>query len=121
MISSTNIRLSTEHRTDGITHVKVGGKINIYSAERLKKHLLELASKKSSHFIVDLNETMYIDSSGIGALITLSSMYNNNQTRIRFVNIPGNIRKIIQLSGVVSLIPQCTSIDEAVIEIKQIT
>ena len=119
MISSTNIRLSNEERSDNIKHIKVGGKINIYSAERLKKHLADLAKENTVHFIIDLDETVYVDSSGIGALITISSKYNEYQNRLRFINIPNNILKVIQLSGVVSLIPHCTSIDEAIIEINE--
>lgn len=61
------IEVSTD--PNGIGVVVPRGRLNMVSAGRLRDALGELASSGTHRIVVDLAETTFLDSSGLGALI----------------------------------------------------
>lgn len=61
------IDVSTDDR--GIGVVVPRGRLNMVSAGRLREALAELVGSGTSRVVVDLAETTFLDSSGLGALI----------------------------------------------------
>lgn len=56
-------------RDDGIAVVTPRGRLNMVSARQLKETLSDLVAGGSARIVVDLGETTFLDSSGLGALI----------------------------------------------------
>src|SRR5947209_4135269 len=56
--------------TDGETIMTVAGEVDAYTAEDLRARLAEVISCRVAHMTVDLSETTFIDSTGIGVLVT---------------------------------------------------
>lgn len=63
------IELDVQHRPDGIGVVVARGRLNMVAARQLKELLGELVSAGTTRIVVDLAETTFLDSSGLGALI----------------------------------------------------
>lgn len=63
------MELDVSTRDDGIAVVVPRGRLNMVSARQLKEALSELVAAGSSRIVVDLAETTFLDSSGLGALI----------------------------------------------------
>lgn len=74
---------------------KVKGEIDIFCAEKLKETVKEHGF--ANDFTMDLQEVPYIDSSGIGALISLYNYYE--QKGISFTILPSQgVRKVFAVS-----------------------
>ena len=63
------IEFAVETTAQGIGVVTPKGRLNMVSARRLKEILSELVSDGTSRIVVDMAETTFLDSSGLGALI----------------------------------------------------
>jgi anti-sigma B factor antagonist len=60
----------TRTMKSGVTVVKPHGRLNMVAAPTLRKQLHDLVAGGSSRVVVDLSDTEFIDSSGLGALIS---------------------------------------------------
>lgn len=63
------IEFAVHTRADGVGVVVPQGRLNMVSARRLKDVLSELVAGGTARIVVDLAETTFLDSSGLGALI----------------------------------------------------
>lgn len=63
------IEFAVQTRADGVGVVLPQGRLNMVSARRLKEVLHELVAAGTVRIVVDLAETTFVDSSGLGALI----------------------------------------------------
>jgi anti-sigma B factor antagonist len=59
--------VSTDPRGIGVVTPK--GRLNMVSARQLREALDDLVAQGTSRIVVDLGETTFVDSSGLGALI----------------------------------------------------
>lgn len=63
------IEIDVQDRPDGIGVVVPRGRLNMVSARQLKELLNDLVDKGTTRIVVDMAETTFLDSSGLGALI----------------------------------------------------
>ncbi len=92
---------------NGICICSVSGDIDMYSAPALHKTYLDLASKAASQspFILDLEKTSYLDSSGIGVLVQILADMKRRQAPFVLCNIHGMAEKLLHLSHMSSVLP----------------
>ena len=57
------------HDNDGVEVVDVEGEIDIYTAPRLHKLLIDLVSKNNYQLVVNLDKVGFLDSTGLGVLV----------------------------------------------------
>ena len=63
------IEFGVDTTSEGIGVVTPRGRLNMVSARRLKDLLAELVDAGTTKIVVDMGETTFLDSSGLGALI----------------------------------------------------
>lgn len=63
------IEFAVETTEKGIGVVTPKGRLNMVSARRLKEILSDLVGAGTTRIVVDMAETTFLDSSGLGALI----------------------------------------------------
>jgi anti-sigma B factor antagonist len=63
------IELDVRTTEDGVGVVTPRGRLNMVAARRLKELLSDLVTGGTNRIVVDLAETTFLDSSGLGALI----------------------------------------------------
>lgn len=63
------IDIDVQTRPDGVGVVVPRGRLNMTSARQLKEVLADLVGSGTSRIVVDMAETTFLDSSGLGALI----------------------------------------------------
>ena len=63
--------MSVQHTTQqGLTIVSISGELTLVTASQLKKRLFELTEDGATHLIIDLQQVPFIDSTGLGALVS---------------------------------------------------
>lgn len=75
------------------------GDIDIYSAPEFKKELIGLIDEKDSDVIIDGEKLDYIDSTGLGVLISGLKRIRLNDKTIIIENIKPNISKLFDITG----------------------
>ena len=91
--------MEIEKREEGtITILSIGGEVDLYNAPRLKEEIQGLIDAKKHKVIVNLDRVTYIDSSGIGALISSFSNLKKIEGTLRISNLTGSVRKVFELT-----------------------
>ncbi len=98
---------------DGITILSIDGEIDLYNAPDIKDIVNKLVEEKKMKVIIDLDKVTYIDSSGIGALISSLSNLKKNQGRLKVCNVSGSVHKIFTLTKLTNFFELYDSLEDA--------
>ncbi|MDR2245773.1 MAG: STAS domain-containing protein [Treponema sp.] len=94
--------------------IDIQGELDLYNSYKLKELLMKMLEKKIERFVINLDEVEYIDSSGIGALIYISSTLKKLNHKLAITNIHGSVKKVIELTKLMSFFPITETLDEAI-------
>ena len=85
-------------------HVKLTGDLDINSSINLKDELSVILDKHESNIIIEAEELNYIDSTGLGVLISLLKRMNSFEKNMMIRNPQDNILKIFKITGLFKVI-----------------
>ena len=75
------------------------GEIDIYTSPKFKELLNELIEEKKADLVIDGNDLDYIDSTGLGVLISALKKLKEEGYKIILKNIKPNINKLFDITG----------------------
>ena len=85
-----------------------------HSAKELEELRREVLEQSDSRVIIDLSRVTRIDSAGLGQLMSCYSHLVRNQGSLKVVNAAPEIRKLLDMTGLSTLIPAFSDESEAV-------
>jgi anti-sigma B factor antagonist len=94
--------------------IDVSGEIDLYNAFRLKEVVRGMREKRICIFILNLKKVSYIDSSGIGALLSINAQLAQDGLAFRIVNVAKPVMHVMQLTKLVGFLPIDTTELEAI-------
>lgn len=97
-----------------VTIFDVEGEIDLYNAPALKDEIKKKIEEQKYNIIINLARVSYIDSSGIGALISSLSNLKKYQGGLKIINVTGSVRKVFELTKLTSFFEIFDSEEEAV-------
>jgi anti-sigma B factor antagonist len=83
---------------DGVTLVEVDGELTVANRERFKQVVLERIAAGERRFLMDFGESSYIDSTGLGALVSLSRKIREAGGRLRLTGLNEDLRTLFELT-----------------------
>lgn len=89
------------------------GEIDVYTAPSLKKELVAIIEGGCSNVIVDLEGVAFIDSSGLGVLVSALRRAREHDGSVRIVCSRDGVLKIFRITGLDKVFPIFPSIAEA--------
>ena len=99
--------------------IDVNGEMDLYNSYKLKELVMKMIEKNIKIFIINLEQVDYIDSSGIGALIYISSTIKKMNLKLAISNIHGYVKKVIELTKLMGYFPIANSVEEALLMVKE--
>ncbi|MFP4484825.1 MAG: STAS domain-containing protein [Spirochaetota bacterium] len=99
--------------TPGITAVALEGEMDLYNSHKLKELVAEMYKEDPPALILDFQDLSYIDSSGISVLLYIFTQAKKKNLGLRFVNVQGSVRKVIELTSLLGFFPITDSFDTA--------
>jgi anti-sigma B factor antagonist len=84
--------------SDPVT-MSVSGDIEIMSIKELKESLLDIGQNENKDVELDLSGVNYIDSSGVGMLITLLKLQKNKGKSLVISKISPKVLNVLKLSS----------------------
>ena len=88
---------TTGKRGDGIV-VYADGQLVVANRQELKQKVLEELERGERKFVIDFSRTGYIDSSGIGALVTLVRKVRAQGGELRVTNLNEELTMLFELT-----------------------
>ena len=92
----------------------ISGEIDLYNAPEIKDIVNKLIEQKKYNVVINLKEVTYIDSSGIGALISSLSNLKKYHGGLKIINVFASVKKVFELTKLTSFFEIYDSEDEAV-------
>jgi anti-sigma B factor antagonist len=87
---------------DDIVILDITGEIDLYNAPEIKDIINKLIEEQKYNVIINLEKVSYIDSSGIGALISSLSNLKKYQGGLKIINVYASVRKVFELTKLTS-------------------
>lgn len=101
--------------------VKLKGELDHHGAKQGRTKIDSLYKKeRCKSIILDLRDLSFMDSSGIGLIMGRYKLCKENQGDICIVNEKEDVERILKLAGILKIIKVYSSIDEALINLKEV-
>jgi anti-sigma B factor antagonist len=85
-------------KQDDITIIDVEGQLIVGNRQELKQKVLEELEGGARKFMIDFSNTGYIDSSGLGVLVSLSKKIREQGGELRLANLNEDLRTLFELT-----------------------
>ena len=83
---------------DDVTLIEVGGQLIVGNRQLLKEQVLDQLERGDRKFLLDFSKTDYIDSSGLGVLVTLSKKIREQGGQLSLVSLSEDLRTLFELT-----------------------
>lgn len=103
-----------EQERNGIIILDIIGEIDLYNAPDIKNHVLKKIESQKYNLVINMQEVSYIDSSGIGALISSLSNLKKYQGSLKITNIHDSVKKVFELTKLTSFFEIYADVDSAI-------
>jgi anti-sigma B factor antagonist len=101
------------HKQDEITVIDVEGQLIVGNRQELKQKVLQEMEAGARKFLIDFSRTGYIDSSGLGVLVSLSKKIREQGGELRLADLNEDLRTLFELTKLDTLFQISKSRDEA--------
>jgi anti-sigma B factor antagonist len=82
----------------GITVVSVDGQLIVGNRQELKQAVLDAIEGGARKFVIDFTRTGYIDSSGLGVLVSLSKKIREQGGDLRLAGLNEDLQTLFELT-----------------------
>jgi anti-sigma B factor antagonist len=88
----------TVSRDGDVCVVAVEGQLIVGNRQELKQKILDELDRGARKFLVDFAQTGYIDSSGLGVLVSLSKRIRERNGELRLANLNDDLKTLFELT-----------------------
>ncbi len=108
-----------QREKDGVVILDIQGEIDLYNAPEIKETIQKLIDQQKYNVLINLAKVSYIDSSGIGALISSLSNLKKYQGALKITNVYASVKKVFELTKLTSFFEIYDSEEEALASFKK--
>lgn len=106
--------MELSHKARGsYTEVTASGRLNMVSAPNLRTYVNEVVAAGSNRIVVNLAETTFMDSSGLGALIGCLKAARQAGGDLRIAAVQPQVTMVLELTSMDRVLTSYTSAEEA--------
>src|SRR2546430_15338609 len=91
------MRFTLKKDKSGVVIVGVEGQLIVGNRQELKQKVLDALEEGSRKVVIDFSKTGYIDSSGLGGLVSLSKKIREQGGELRLVGVNGDLQTVFEL------------------------
>lgn len=106
------MRITTTTRDD-LVEVATEGKLNMASAPELRRAVAEASAVGGALIVVNLADTEFMDSSGLGALVGCLKAAREAGGDLRIANVQDQVRMVLELTNMDRIFTPYPSVETA--------
>jgi anti-sigma B factor antagonist len=99
---------------DQLPIISVAGEIDAATSPALRERLLDQASKDNPTIVIDLTAVSFLDSTALGALVSVRQRCLELGGEVRLVINDPPIIKVFEITGLTEAFPISSTLDQAV-------
>jgi anti-sigma B factor antagonist len=100
-------------KQNDVTVIDVEGQLIVGNRQELKQKVMEELERGARKFLIDFSSTGYIDSSGLGVLVSLSKKIREQGGELRLANLNEDLRTLFELTKLDTLFHIASNREEA--------
>ena len=104
---------TTQKEATGVLVVRVEGQLIVGNRQELKNVIQEAVDHGERKFLIDFSHTSYIDSSGLGALVSMSKKVREHGGELRLAGLNEDLRSLFELTKLDTLFAIADTPDQA--------
>src|SRR5712691_518606 len=104
---------SLQQHKNGVVVVGVDGQLIVGNRQELKQKVLDALDGGARKFVVDFTKTGYIDSSGLGVLVSLSKKIREQSGDLRLAGLNEDLQTLFELTKLDTLFAITRTPEEA--------
>ena len=90
---------STTRQVDGVTIVDLSGRITLGEGSTMLRDIVrEMIAKGNKKILLNLGDVTYIDSSGIGELVSAFTTVRNGGGELKLLNLTKKVHDLLQIT-----------------------
>ena len=90
---------ATTRQADGVTIIDLSGRITLgEGSSTLRETVRDLVSKGQKKILLNLGDVTYIDSSGIGELVSSFTSVNNQGGQLKLLHLQKKVHDLLQIT-----------------------
>jgi anti-sigma B factor antagonist len=94
----SSVKISTR-QVDGVTVLDISGRITLGEGSvQLRDAVRDLLAKGQKHILLNLGDVTYIDSSGIGELVSAFTTVKNQGGELKLLNLTRKVHDLLQIT-----------------------
>ncbi|HXY18457.1 MAG TPA: STAS domain-containing protein [Gemmatimonadales bacterium] len=97
----------------GVLVIDVDGQLIVGNRQELKQRVLDALEAGDRKFLIDFTRTGYIDSSGLGVLVSLSKKIRDEGGDLRLAGLNEDLKTLFELTKLDTLFAIADSADQA--------
>jgi anti-sigma B factor antagonist len=103
----------TIRESNDVVIMDINGEIDLYNVPDIKETIKAQMEGSKTNIIINLDKVSYIDSSGIGVLISSLSNLKKAGGSLKIINVYASVRKVFELTKLTSFFDIYDSEQEA--------
>ncbi|MFJ5698475.1 STAS domain-containing protein [Arthrobacter sp. NPDC093139] len=98
---------------DSYAEIRASGRLNMVSAPKLRDFVAGVVASGSSRIVVNLGETPFMDSSGLGALIGCLKVARQAGGDLRIAAVQPQVKMVLELTSMDRVLTSYATAEEA--------
>ena len=111
-MATEEIKVHVEH-AGGLPVLVVSGEIDVYTSPTLREHLVEAVGEEHPTVVLDLRAVTFLDSTGLGVLITGLKRCRSAGGELHIVTTQPNVLKVLEITGLDEVFRIHQTVEEA--------
>jgi anti-sigma B factor antagonist len=108
-------------RAGTIYVIDITGEMDLYNAFKVKDIVMKMIGRQIKEYVINLENVEYLDSSGIGALLSVHAELKKRAMPFVIANVKGSVKRVIELTKLNGYLPIAADVNEAVTRIRGMT
>ncbi len=105
--------ITVVHHPFGVAEVTVGGRLNMVTAARMREAIEQAVDANHPNVAVDLSQVVFLDSSGLGALVAGLKAVRASGGDLRLVRPAEQAQLVLELTNMGSVLKSFDSVGAA--------
>lgn len=105
--------ITVVHHPSGVAEVSVAGRLNMVTAARMREAIQAVVDENHPHVAVDLSRVVFLDSSGLGALIAGLKVARQAGGDLRLVRPAEQAQLVLELTNMSSTLKSFDTVGDA--------
>ena len=115
---STPLRINSRMEGDNAAVVSLAGEVDVANASQVREAALKLISGGATRLIVDLSDTEYMDSSGLGTLVGLLKRLKESGGEMAIASAQPRVKRLFDITGLTQVFRLCDDVAAALKEVR---